>query len=148
MTKKASMDKVGEFRKWVMQNASKYDPNDRNGFFNVCVTKFNVSRRRVKDCIAFMRREGEIPKNAFLPIKKEVDVEPKVEAGLRELGSKIIKDEDFRTELAISRDKWRSVVRLSQFKDNRCEIKGKRFRGFYWGNTEVVKDLKHKIELI
>ena len=148
MTKKASNAKQGGLREWISQNASKYDIGDREGFFRACAKERNVSLRRVKDCVAFMRREGELPVNAFVVAKVEDNTEVKIEEGLKELGSFIIKDDDFRFELSISRDKWKTTSRLPEFFQNRCEIKGKKFRGFYWGSETVIANLKKKIELI
>lgn len=155
MTKKSSTRKIGEvseFRKWVRQNANKYDLKDREGFFNICIKKFNISWRRVKDCIAFMRREGEIPINAFMPSGPATesidDIEKRIVQSLKELGNNIIKDNDFRVELSVSKEKWREIIHLPCFSNNRYEIRGKKFRGFYWGSMEVIKDLKKKIEII
>ena len=155
MIKKSSTYKageVGEFREWVRQNAIKYDLKDREGFFNICIKKFNVSWRRVKDCIAFMRREGEIPKDAFIPTGPTTETTDEIETNivqtLKELGTSIVKDDDLRTELSVSREKWRVIAHLPRFLNNRYEIKGKRFRGFYWGSVGVIKDLKKKIEII
>lgn len=165
---------VGSVRQWIRDNAKKYDLGEREKFFNAVIDKFGTKRSYVKDMVAMMRRKGEIPANAFtkgsvskrvLPsqvkgdkpfrmsidvseVKKEYDDEGKIADGIKALGTHIIKDNDFRIELGISFDRWKLVSGLPKFVNNKQELKGKRFRGLYWGSVNVIKELKKKIDIL
>ena len=84
----------------------------------------------------------------ILEIKKEFDDEGKIEEGIAALGTHLIKDNDFRMELGVSLDRWKVVSALPKFANNKYELKGKRFKGTYWGQPSVIRDLKKKVELL
>lgn len=165
-----------EIQVWIEANYKKYK-NDRQRIIADCVKRFNSSYSYVKDSISAMRRSGKLPASAFLAtganictipadkdidtkgkpfrmsidvseIAKEYDDEGKIIEAIKTLGTHLIKDNDFRTELRISHDRWKIVTNMPKFTNFRQELKGKRFRGVYWGTTHVIKDLRKKIELL
>jgi hypothetical protein len=81
-------------------------------------------------------------------IKKDYDDAGRIREGLEQLGTNLIKENDFRVALAIPFDRWRLVADSAEFKNNRQELKGRRFRGFYWGKEEVVAELKKAIDIL
>lgn len=80
-------------------------------------------------------------------IKSEYDDDGKLSAGIESLGTSLIKDNDFRIELGISYQRWRSVADRTKFAKYRIDLKGKRFHGLYWGRQEVITELRKSIEI-
>lgn len=168
-------DKLG-LKTWIAENYLKYK-NDRQKIIGDCVKRFNTTYGYVKDVISAMRREGKLPASAFVAnrahakvvpvsseidtkgkpfrmsvdvseIAKEYDDEGKIIEAIKTLGTHLIKDNDFRTELRISHERWKIVTGMPKFANYRQELKGKRFRGLYWGTASVIKELRKKIELL
>jgi len=81
-------------------------------------------------------------------VKKEYDDEGKIEAGLVNLGTQVIKDNDFRTELGVSTDRWKVVSGLKKFEKHRIELRGKQYKGVYWGQVEVIKELRRAVDML
>jgi hypothetical protein len=165
-----------ELKTWIVANYLKYK-NDRQKIIGDCVKRFNSTHGYIKDTISGMRRDGTLPATAFVATKarinvvpvgkdidtkgkpfrmsvdvseiaKEYDDEGKIIEAIRTLGTHLIKDNDFRTELRISHERWKIVTGMPKFANYRQELKGKRFRGLYWGAAPVIKELRKKIELL
>lgn len=165
-----------EIQIWIEANYKKYK-DDRQKIIGDCVKRFNTTYGYVKDTISAMRRTGKLPASAFVvthanvnvvsvgkdidtkgkpfrmsvdvsEVAKEYDDEGKILEAIKTLGTHLIKDNDFRTELRISHDRWRIVTGMPKFANYKQELKGKRFRGLYWGTTSVIKDLRKKIDLL
>lgn len=81
-------------------------------------------------------------------VKQEYDYEGKIEKGLENLGTQVIKDNDFRMELVISVDRWKIASGLKKFERNRIELKGKQFKGVYWGSVDVVRELRKAVDMV
>ena len=81
-------------------------------------------------------------------IAKEYDDDGKIEEGISSLGTHLIKDNDFRLELGVSYERWKIVSNQPKFANNKQELKGKRFRGLYWGAVPVIRELRKKIDLL
>lgn len=166
---------TSEMREWLKKNAKNY--TDREKFVVDCMKKFSRTRERVNDLICEMKRVREIPVNVLnyppgpnkratqvtpepvkgrpfrmsvdvSEIKKEYDDEKKIAEGVKALGTHLIKDNDFRMELGVSVDRWKIVSNLPKFVNNRRELKGKRFKGLFWGDAAVIRDLSKKIDLL
>lgn len=158
---------------WIQENVS--DAKDREQFIAECEKRFGNSRKRVLDAISHLRLNGKIPRDAILPaapknalssaprkngknvfrlsvdlseIAGEFDEEAKILKGLETLGTRLIKDNDFRVELGVPIDRWKVVGNLPKFGGNKRELKGKRFRGIYWGSSAVIKELSRKIDIL
>ena len=80
-------------------------------------------------------------------VKEEYDDESKIDEGIANLGSSIIKDNDFRMELGIALDRWKVVSTLERFSKNKIELRGKQFKGTYWGQQDSLADLRKKIDM-
>lgn len=80
-------------------------------------------------------------------VKDEYDDEAKIDEGLDNLEASIIKDNDFRIELGIAQDRWKLVSSLKKFDKNKIELRGKQFKGVYWGQVEVLQELRKKIDM-
>jgi len=164
-----------EMMVWIQKNAK--TAKDRESFIQECVDKFHKEHRRVGNILSEMRRNGDLPANCLVgsigkrltipksvskptngrpfrmsidvtEVKKEYDDEKKIQEGLKALGTHLIKDNDFRLELGVSFERWKIVSALPRFANNRCELKGKRFRGLYWGEASIIRDLRKKIDLL
>lgn len=161
---------VGE---WVCERAPKV--RDWEQFIAETMKKFGMERKRVRDVITKLRARGKIPQDALVPaagtskpvvpavkrngksfrmsvdlseIAGEYDEEAKIRNGLENLGTRLIKDNDFRVELGVPIDRWKVVSNMAKFANNKRELKGKRFRGIYWGTSEVIKELSKKIDIL
>ena len=148
-------------RQWIQENFRKYN-NDREKIMSDCMARFHHTRSRIKDLLAQMRRAGEIPPSSFPISGRGIEFRASVESGsvvqdfededriceaIKKLGSRVIKDIDFRIELGIPNEQWKAVSQQLKFSNNKQELKGRRFRGLYWGDAAVIKDLRKKIEL-
>ena len=159
-------------RSWVRQNYQRYN-NDREKLIGDCMVRFNHTHTCVKDLICKMRRMRELPVESFpgirgkktgglskdtrlIPFRESVDAsevvkdfddEGKIIEGIKTLGSRLIRDNDFRMELGIPVLQWKQVSCQSKFSNNKQELKGRRFRGLYWGDERTIKDLRKKLEL-
>jgi hypothetical protein len=158
-------------RDWICVNIAK--ANDREKFLTECQNKFGSNRRTITNAIAELRGRGRIPRDAFIPVKLssavvpkqnarssfrlsvdlseiagEFDEEAKILKGLESLGTRLIKDNDFRVELGVPIDRWKVVSGMPKFAGNKRELKGKRFRGVYWGSTSVIRELSKKIDIL
>ena len=81
-------------------------------------------------------------------VTEEWDDEGKIERAIQQLDAHIIKDNDFRVELEIRVDRWKVVSGLEKFSKNKIELKGKQYRGVYWGQEQVVNKLRRKIDMV
>jgi hypothetical protein len=103
---------------------------------------------------AKQKKEGiKVPKKFRMAVdaslvKDEWDDEGKIDEGLANLGGQVIKDNDFRTELGIAQDRWKLVSNSERYTDNKIELKGKTYRGVYWGQKEVIKSLQKKVDMV
>lgn len=80
-------------------------------------------------------------------VKDEYDDEAKIDEGIANLGTSVIKDNDFRIELGVAQDRWKLVSTLKKYEKNRIELRGKQFRGTFWGQEEVLEELRRKIDM-
>ncbi len=162
-----------KFRDWIRANSKHAKSKDE--FIKTCMSRFGVGRDCTRGSINDMISRGEdlgevvgskgragnmsqvhTPKknvNSKLivdvnEIAKEYDNDSMIEDGVKSLGNGLIKDNDFRTELGISFDRWKIVSTKQKFSNNKQELKGKRFRGLYWGSAAVIKELRKKIDLL
>jgi len=159
-------------KEWIQKNAQ--GVKDWEKFINEVTKKFGMARRRARDTITRLRREGKIPRDALMSPSKfnvstittkhvgksfrmsvdlavvagEYDEEAKILTGLENLGTRLIKDNDFRVELGIPIDRWKVVCNMQKFANNKRELKGKRFRGVFWGRTEIIRELSKKIDIL
>jgi len=167
------MAKNNGVRDWIRQNAPKV--KDWEKFIVQTQKKFGMERKRVRDAIVKLRSLGELPTTVLMPTRSlirpqiklavkpskpfrtsvdlsevagEYDEEAKIKAGLEALGTRLIRDNDFRVELGIPLDRWKVVSNMKQFEVNKRELKGKRFRGIYWGRAAVIKELSRKIDIL
>ena len=165
--------KKSDMRGWIRENASGFD--DAAKFAEEAAREFGVPRKTAQDAISYLRRtgvimvpEGVAPSKAaraegcsrarrkgsfrmsvdLSEIAGEFDEEAKIVRGLESLGTRLIKDNDFRVELGVPIDRWKVVGGLPKFAANKRELKGKRFRGVYWGGSAVVKELSRKIDIL
>ena len=81
-------------------------------------------------------------------VEEDIDDESKLEDGLKALGDTIIKDNDFRLELGISTNRWKAVTHQKKYETEKIELRGKQFRGTFWGQTKVLAGLRSKINKI
>lgn len=161
--------RYGDMRVWMCSNAERM--KDRNELVEMCERKFKAPRKRILDALSELRQLGRIPAD-ILPkrkkeqvarrngkgifrlsvdvaeIKKEFDEEAKIIEGIDALGTRLIKDNDFRLELDVPIDRWKVVSTLAKFSPYKKELKGKRFRGVYWGSPDVIKELSKKIDML
>lgn len=161
----------GMVRKWILANAESYN-DDRDKLVRDCCKKFGCTQNYMKDKLSRLRQLGLLSSTAFLvrsksvghpvvtndgkfrmsvdvsEVAKEFDYEDKVKEGISSLGTRLIKDADFRVELGIPFDKWKIVSCLPKFNNNKHELKGKRFRGVYWGSVPAIRELRKKIEVL
>jgi len=156
-------------RDWMRENGGRFD--DREKLVAEGMRRFHSTRKCVLDAICQLRKQGclealgavarpaaEKPrrngKNMFrlsvdvAEIKREYDEEAKILEGIKALGTRLIKDNDFRMELDVPIDRWKVVSALSKLAPYKKELKGKRFRGLYWGSPEVIKELAKKIDML
>jgi len=80
-------------------------------------------------------------------VQGEYDDEAKIDEGIDNLGTSIIKDNDFRVELGIAMDRWKLVSSLEKYSRNKIDLRGKQFKGTYWGQEEVLVSLRKKIDM-
>lgn len=169
---------LGDVRIWLRANWKKFKITDREGLARAAMNKFNRNRHQVTDIILHMRTAGEIPANAFLPtsgirsqpivrpkldttkdkpfrmsidikeVQSDYDDSGKIDSGLKNLGTHLIRDNDFRLELGIQMERWRIVSQQPKYTKNKRELKGKKFRGVYWAQASVLKQLGKKIDLL
>ena len=157
--------------KYITDNYKRYD--EREELVQDLIAKFGCIRRSVADALSRLRSAGKIPKDYLMKkdsdksrkrrrrvrfasgvsvdqVKKEFDEEAKIEAAIAELHSAgiIIKDNDFRVELGVAHDRWKVVSRLDKFDDFKIELRGKTFRGLYWGHPDELAAVKKKIDLL
>lgn len=167
--------KYGKMRDWIRENAEKV--KDREELAAQCLRKFGAPRKRVFDALLELRRSGVVPLGVLIStkmstmrtmtsrpkrdgkgifrlsvdvseIKREYDEEAKIVDGIEALGTRLIKDNDFRMELDVPIDRWKIVSALAKFAPYKKELKGKRFRGVFWGSPGVVKELSKKIDML
>lgn len=166
--------KHSEFRAWVRKNAEKI--GDREEVVVECKKRFGQTRLQVLNAITEMKRRGQMSpdvlcrkvignsfkkRSGFIngkgilklsvdvsEIKSEYDEEAKTTKGLEKLGSRLIRDNDFRMELGVPLERWKIVSGLDKFASCKKELKGRRFKGTYWGNAEVMKELSKAIEML
>jgi hypothetical protein len=81
-------------------------------------------------------------------VQQDYDDAGKIDEGLKSLGTHLIRDNDFRLELGIQMDRWRIVSQQPKFAKCKRELKGKKFRGIYWAQASVLKQLAKKIDLL
>jgi len=81
-------------------------------------------------------------------VKDEYDDEGKIAKGIENLGTQVIKDNDFRQELGVPNDRWKVTSNLSKFSKYRIELRGKQFKGMYWGAVEVVEELRKAVDML
>jgi len=81
-------------------------------------------------------------------VKKEYDDEGKIAQGLENLGTQVIRDADFRSELMIPNDRWKVVTDRKKFDKNKVELKGKQYKGVYWGSVEVLVELRKAVDMV
>ena len=137
--------------------------------------KFGLSRDSVTDAIGKLRSSGQIPQDFVAPPRKrkyviptrhinsksfrrntvdlsevagEYDEEAKILAGLETMGTRLIKDNDFRVVLGVPIDRWKAVSTMEKFSVNKRELKTKRFRGVYWGKKETIEVLSKKKDIL
>jgi hypothetical protein len=173
MRGRSNAGRVSAFRDWLRKHAAEY--KDREDVAKECEKLFKKARRQTFDAIGEMRRYDMLPRGIFprkaaalvsvkrkpmggrrmlrlsvdvSDIKKEYDEESKIMDGLKTLGTRLIKDNDFRMELEVPIDRWKVVSGLPRFVDYKKELKGKRFRGLYWGNQDVIKELSKTIAML
>jgi hypothetical protein len=163
--------KAGKVREWILANAESYD-NDTDRLIIDCMKKFGLTRKFMTDKLSRLRQFGFLSSTAFLArsksvghpvvandgkfrmsvdvseVAKEFDYEDKVKEGISSLGTRLIKDADFRVELGIPIDRWKIVSCLPKFNNNKHTLKGKRFRGLYWGSVPAIRELRKKIEVL
>lgn len=169
---------TGEARLWLKNNWNKFKTTDREGLTLAIMEKFGKTRHQAKDAILGARRSGDFPKGAFLstpgartqpipqpqqgvvkdkPFRMSIDIKEvqsdyddsgKIDAGLKNLGTHLIRDNDFRLELGIQMERWRIVSQQPKYTNNKRELKGKKFRGVYWAQASVLKQLSKKIDLL
>lgn len=135
-----------------------------------CIKKFGVDRREALNKISYLERQGRAPvpvapkkkissakvsRGGIMrlsvdvsEIKREYDEEAKILEGIEMLGTRLIKDNDFRMELSVPIDRWKVVTGMAKFQTYRKELKGKRFKGIYWGSPDVIKQLAKTIEML
>ena len=169
------MAKYSKFRKWIRDNAEKMGSRDK--LVGECWKRFRKNRRKVFDALTEMQRRGQMESGILRErkevggsllkrtkvcnkrsiirlsvdvseVKREYDEESKIAEGLEQLGNRLIKDNDFRMELEVPIDRWKVVSGLPRFADYKKELKGKRFRGLYWGNQDVIKELSKTIAML
>lgn len=80
-------------------------------------------------------------------VQDEYDDEGKIDEGIENLGQSIIKDNDFRIELGIAQDRWKLVSSLEKYTNCKIELRGKQFKGVYWGQQKVLAELRKKIDM-
>ena len=165
-----SLTEKSELRDWIRKNCIK--AKSRDDFFKEAVSRFNKSRERIRNTVYDMIKRGEdlgetigvgcaavkvkqidrrVPFRFSVDvseIKKEYDDESRILEGISALGTRLIKDNDFRIELGIPVERWRVVSSLAGFVQNKRELRGKLFKGIYWGNKEVMIDLAKKIDML
>jgi len=162
-------NRYGDMRSWMRSNAAKMA--DRDELADECKRLFKAPRRRVLDALTELRNLGQIapdvlPRKSSVitnarngkgifrlsvdvsEVKKEFDEEAKILEGITALETRLIKDNDFRLELGVPVDRWKVVSTLAKFASCKKELKGKRFRGTYWGSPEVIKELSKKIDML
>lgn len=114
-------------------------------------TRLSESSRRA--CGMKHKREMKVPKkfrNAVSAnlVEGEWDDESKIDEGLINLGDQVIKDNDFRTELFIAHDRWKLVSTSKKYAENKIELKGKLYRGTFWGQVETIINLRKKVDMV
>ena len=166
---------TSSMKQFIRENVKKI--SDKGKMVQECVSRFHRTPHYITDTISELRRLGEIPANAYITSKgrpplsvrpvvtstrgkpfrmsvdvsevtKEYDDEGKIQEALEALGTHIIKENDFRMELGISYERWKIISQMPKFVNNRQDLKGKRFRGIYWGAAAVIRELRKKIELV
>jgi len=81
-------------------------------------------------------------------VRDEWDDEAKIDEGLENLGGQVIKDNDFRTELGIAQDRWKLVSMSEKYTANKIDLKGKTYKGTFWGQKETIKSLQKKVDMV
>lgn len=81
-------------------------------------------------------------------VKEEYNDDGKINKGIENLGTQIIKDNDFRQELGVPNDRWKVVSGLEKFTKNKIELRGKQFKGVYWGSVEAIKELRKAVDML
>ena len=81
-------------------------------------------------------------------VKEEYNDEGRILEGIENLGEQVIKDNDFRQELSIPIDRWRVVSGKEIFSKNKIELRGKQFKGIYWGKEETLDSLRKAVDMI
>lgn len=165
--------KGSKLRDWIRENSKKAESKD--DFIKQCMDKFSINRKLVRGTINDMLDRGEelgsvvseksksgikpvMPKPRKIgnfkfivsadDIVKEYDEGEKIEEGIRNLGNNLIKDNDFRIELGVSFDRWKIFSNLPKFDNNKQELKGKIYKGMYWGSVSVIRELRRKINIL
>jgi len=175
MSTKKFQGKPGTVTDWIRQNANKFQdreevieaaskqfPGATRGTFLRRINELSDSgqiKSKPKPGIPSGSRNREpfvtpkkVPKKFRMAVdvadvKEEYDDESKIEEGLANLESSIIKDNDFRMELGIAIDRWKLVSNLEKYSKSKIELRGKQFRGIYWGHADVLVGLRRKIEM-
>lgn len=75
----------------------------------------------------------------------QFDVPAQIRDGLKQLGCKVIKDDDFRRALGISFDRWKIAKSKQEFDENRLAI---RPNEIIWGSKEALEVIKRKIDVL
>jgi len=81
-------------------------------------------------------------------VRDEWDDEAKIDEGLANLDGQVIKDNDFRMELGIAQDRWKLVSTSERYSGNKIELKGKQFKGTFWGRKDVIESLRKKVDMV
>jgi hypothetical protein len=162
--------------KWVRENAAKFD--DREKFLKAAVKATGASRKRISSCVGQMLGEGKIKNSKLLRnksriaskgqptarrsgaklklprsipfdmVKKAYDDDGRLTEGLEALGSNLIKDNDFRLDLEIGLDRWRAVTGQKKWDKFKIDLRGKQFKGTFWGNPDVIAELRKSVDVL
>ncbi len=81
-------------------------------------------------------------------VKDEWDDEAKIDEGLANLGTQVIKDNDSRSELGIAQDRWKLVSTSEKYTASKIDLKGKTYRGVFWGHEDVIRSLQKKVDMV
>jgi hypothetical protein len=142
-------------REYLNENIDKYE--NRTDLIDDTVKTLDVTPRAVKKQLRRVLKEsngGILPAQSNNTLskamsgesfRKEHDLTIKVKKALNSLGTNVIYDHDFRSEMHIPVDKWKRItVKIDPEQKYRLKVKGK----WIWGMPNVLQRIEETIDII
>jgi hypothetical protein len=115
----------------------------KDATFNTGASAHSTTRFRRSES----RRKGMDKAINLDDIKEEIDIPSQIRATIKDLGSKVLKDQDFRAALRVDKETWQEVLDTPSLSAYHVTLVGRKSYTI-WGNPDALKQLTDQLELI